>query len=271
MDIKTIGVIGAGQMGAGIAQVFAVAGFDIILNDISNDACEKGVATITKSLTKFAEKGKISKEDAEKAIARIQRSSHFNDLKSAQCVIEAATENVKIKHGETILASNTSSISITDLAAQTDRPNKVIGMHFMNPVPIMVCVEVIRGESTNEPTFVAIRDLIKTLGKTMVVSKDRAGFIVNRILMPMINEAALAFGEEIASREDIDTAMKLSCGFPMGPLTLADFIGLDTCLSILEVMHRDLKDDKYKPAAILQQYVKEGRLGRKRKRGFYDY
>ncbi len=279
--MHTIGVTGAGQMGSGIAQVCAQAGLNVRLHDVMPAALERAMRGIEKSLTKLAEKGKLQGTPTE-ILARFTTTVQLEDLHDVDCAIEAVPEDVKLKSlvfstldgilkPDAILASNTSSIAITSLANVTKRPARVIGVHFMNPVPIMACVEVIRSESTSEETFQAVQGLIERLGKTMVVSKDRAGFIVNRILMPMINEAAYALQEGLATRDDIDTAMRLSCNFPMGPLTLADFIGLDTVVSILEVMHEGLHDDRYGPCPLLKDYVAKGWTGKKAGRGFYEY
>lgn len=279
---QKIGIIGAGQMGSGIAQVFAQAGFHVVLQDMNELGLQKASLGMRKSLEKFAAKGKISPADVESIVGRLKITMNLADLADADVVIEAVTEDLKVKSQVfksldailktgAILASNTSSIAIAKLADVTKRPGQVIGMHFMNPVPLMPCVEVIVADSTNDATFNTIKDLIAKLGKTMVVSKDRAGFIVNRILMPMINEAAYAVQEKLASVQDIDTAMKLSCNFPMGPLTLADFIGLDTVVNILNVMQDGLADPKFKPCPLLVEYVEKGWMGRKSGKGFYQY
>ncbi len=279
---QKIGIIGAGQMGAGIAQVFAQSGFHVVLQDVNEVGLHKAIGGIKSSLEKFAAKGKISTGDVSSIMDLIQITPSLEDLKDVDVVIEAVTEDLKVKSQvfksldqilktTAILASNTSSIAIAKLAEMTKRPGQVIGMHFMNPVPLMPCVEVIVADGTNDATFNTIKDLIAKLGKTMVVSKDRAGFIVNRILMPMINEAAYAVQEKLASVQDVDTAMKLSCNFPMGPLTLADFIGLDTVVNILNVMQEGLVDPKFKPCPLLTEYVQNGWLGRKSGKGFYQY
>ena len=299
-NISTIGVIGAGQMGAGIAHVAALSGYNVVLTDLNNEALEKGLAGIESnmrrglsSLNKKLAKGRISAEDhatatAElevqipAALARISTSTELSSHAQAQLVIEAATENVELKCSifrqlsalcdpETILATNTSSISITLIAAQTARPDRVMGMHFMNPVPVMKLVELIRGLATSDETYNAVDELAQAMGKTTVEGRDMPGFIVNRILMPYINEAAQALYEGVGSVEDIDTAMKLGTNVPMGPFTLADFIGLDTCLAIMEVLHDGFKDSKYRPSPLLRKYVEAGWLGRKVKRGFYSY
>lgn len=279
--INTIGVTGAGQMGAGIAQVFAQAGVRVVLHDVAPAALERAVGGMTKSLAKLHEKGKLPEGPAV-VQARLTTTTQLGDFAAADFVVEAAPEQVALKtkifaeldrvlRADVTIASNTSSIAIAVLAAATQRPAQVIGMHFMNPVPLMPCVEVIRAATTGEAAFAAVRELVQRVGKTMVVSRDRPGFIVNRILMPMINEAAYALQEELATREDIDTAMKLSCNFPMGPLTLADFIGLDTVVAILGVMHDGLKDPKYAPCPLLNDYVAKGWTGKKAGRGFYSY
>ena len=281
-QIETIGVVGAGQMGNGIAQVAAVSGYDVVMTDISAAALERGMGTIRKSLGKLTQKEKISAQDAEAALARIKTSTALGDVGAAQLVVEAATENVELKlkifgdlaaacGEETILASNTSSISITRIAAVTARPDNVIGMHFMNPVPLMKLVELIRGLATSDATHAATAAAAERMGKTTIVAQDYPGFIVNRVLMPYINEAVQTLMEGIGSVEDIDTAMKLGTNVPMGPLTLADFIGLDTCLAIMEVLHTGLGDSKYRPSPLLRKYVDAGWLGRKSSRGFYDY
>ncbi len=283
MEIHTIGVIGAGQMGHGIAQVAAVAGYEVILQDISADAVQAGVQGVRGSLARLVRKERTTEEAADAAMARIRTSTEMAPLADAELIIEAATERVELKHRifenlaavaapEAILASNTSSISITGIAARTQRPDLVVGMHFMNPVPVMKLVELIRGLATSDETYEAVRVAAERMGKTTVLGRDMPGFIVNRVLMPYINEAVQALYEGIATVEDIDTAMKLGTNVPMGPLTLADFIGLDTCLSIMEVLHDGMGgDSKYRPCPLLRKYVEAGWLGRKSKRGFYDY
>jgi 3-hydroxybutyryl-CoA dehydrogenase len=283
MEIARIGVVGAGQMGNGIAQVAAAAGYQVVLHDVSGAALDRGLATIEKSLGKLVEKGKILPADAEAARGRIVRAPEMSALESVDLAIEAATENVDLKYkifesltktvkGGSLLATNTSSISITAIAAHTDRPDKVVGMHFMNPVPLMQLVELIRGLATTDETFEAVRAAAVKMGKTTVEGRDMPGFIVNRILMPYINEAVYALYEGIGTVEDIDTAMKLGTNVPMGPLTLADFIGLDTCLAIMEVLHHGMGgDSKYRPCPLLRKYVEAGWLGKKSGRGFYPY
>jgi 3-hydroxybutyryl-CoA dehydrogenase len=279
---ETLGIVGAGQMGSGIAQVAAQAGCTVLLTDVALSLAEKGRAGIDKILGKQVEKGKMKEEERRVLLERIHPVEGLGKLEAAEMVIEAATENQELKkkmfqeldgilRPGAILASNTSSISLTLLGAQTRRPEKVIGMHFMNPVPLMTLVEIVRGIATDEPTYQTTVELAKRLGKTCVTSKDMPGFIVNRVLMPLINEAVYALNEGMASVEDIDTAVKLGLNHPMGPLTLADLIGLDTCLFIMEVLHRELGEDKYRPCALLRQYVAAGWLGRKSGRGFYDY
>ncbi len=269
-------------MGSGIAQVFAQSGFQVLLQDVNEMGLHKAIHGIRHSLEKFAAKGRITAADVESIMGRLKTTSQLSDFADVDLAIEAVTEDFKVKSQvfktldqtmktSALLASNTSSIAIGKLAELTKRPGQVIGMHFMNPVPLMPCVEVIVAAGTNDATFNAIKGLIEKLGKTLVVSKDRAGFIVNRILMPMINEAASAVQEKLASVQDIDTAMKLSCNFPMGPLTLADFIGLDTVVSILNVMQEGLVDPKFKPCPLLVEYVQKGWLGRKSGKGFYQY
>lgn len=279
--IKSIAVLGAGQMGSGIAQVCAQAGYTVIVIDISSDQRDKSLNSISKSLDKLVSKSLVSAEDQKATLARL---SFAEALPSGDfdLLIEAVTENIALKSQllaeasqklkpEAIIASNTSSISLTQLAVRTNRPDKVIGMHFMNPVPLMKLVEVIRSLTTSDETFSAIAGVIETIGKSIVVSQDAPGFIVNRILMPMINEAIFTLHEGIATAEDIDTAMKLGTNQPMGPLALADLIGLDTCLSIMQVLYDGFNDSKYRPCPLLKNYVAAGWLGRKSGRGFYCY
>jgi 3-hydroxybutyryl-CoA dehydrogenase len=281
-EITHIGVLGAGQMGAGIAQTAAQAGYKVLLADQSLEHAQKGLAKIGAQLKKLVEKGKLTEAEMQNTLAAIQPSGNLKDLGRAQLVVEAVTENPTLKNQifrnldeacapGAILATNTSSISVTAIAAQTKRPEKVVGMHFMNPVPVMKLVEGIRGLQTSDETFRATREVAEKMGKTFIEAKDQPGFAVNRILMPMINEAVTALHEGIASVEDIDTAMKLGTNQPMGPLTLADFIGLDTCLAIMEVLHHGLGDSKYRPSPLLRQYVAAGWLGKKTGRGFYKY
>lgn len=282
MDIQQILVVGAGQMGAGIAQVAAQSGLTVTLVDVSADAAEKGKAKIAGLLEKAVQKGKLSAEDRDATLARITAASTLDAGKGAQFAVEAIVENEGAKKElfqkldallspEAILASNTSSIPITRLAASTKRPAQVIGMHFFNPVPVMGLVEVIRGAQTSDATAQAVEALAQKLGKKTVAARDFPGFIVNRILIPMLNEACFALGEGVGNAKDIDQAMKLGCNMPMGPLELADFIGLDTCLAIAEVLHRGFGDSKYRPAPLLRQYVDAGWLGRKTGRGFHQY
>ena len=276
-------IVGAGQMGNGIAQVAAQFGFDVIMSDISAQALEKGMSTITSSCDRMIKKGTMNEEQKKTLLGHIKTAEGMQALKTCDVIIEAATENVDLKlkifkeldqiaKPEALLCSNTSSISITKIAGVTKRPDKVAGMHFMNPVPLMKLVEGIRGLQTSNETFTAVRELAEKMDKTFVEStKDMPGFIVNRILMPMINEAVYTLHEGIASVESIDSAMKLGTNQPMGPLTLADFIGLDTCLAIMNVLHEGLGDSKYRPCPLLMKYVEAGWLGRKTKRGFYTY
>jgi 3-hydroxybutyryl-CoA dehydrogenase len=281
-SISTVGVVGAGQMGQGIAQVAATSGFAVVLTDLSEDSLTNARAATQRSLDRLVAKERIAAELRDAALSRITTTTSLNDLAECDLVIEAIVENVAIKKDifktlddllpeHAILASNTSSISITELAAATARPDRFIGMHFMNPVPIMKLVEVIRGLATSEETAQTIDAVASRMGKTTVFSEDSPGFLVNRILMPMINEAVFALHEGVGTAEDIDTAMKLGTNQPMGPLTLADFIGLDTCLAIMEVLHTNLGDSKYRPCPLLRNYVAAGWLGRKSGRGFYTY
>jgi 3-hydroxybutyryl-CoA dehydrogenase len=280
--IQKIGVLGSGQMGGGIAQTAAQAGYEVLLADISVEAAEKGKGKIAAQLKKLVEKGKMTEGETQALLSRVRPIGKLSDLGSADLVVEAVTEKPDLKFQifrqldeacskHTLLASNTSSISITMIAAQTKRPEQVVGMHFMNPVPIMKLVEGIRGIQTSDETFKSVRAVAEKMGKTFIEAKDFPGFAVNRILMPMINEAVTALHEGVASIEDIDAAMKLGTNQPMGPLTLADFIGLDTCLAIMEVLHDGLGDSKYRPSPLLKQYVAAGWLGKKTGRGFYRY
>jgi 3-hydroxybutyryl-CoA dehydrogenase len=279
-EIKTIGVVGAGQMGAGIAQVCAQAGMRVLLVDIDQNAIERGLHKISRSLDKLMQKGSLTQADGVATIGRISGSTKLATLAEADYVIEAASEREDLKkhifvevdgvaRDGVILASNTSSIPITRLASATKRPDKFIGMHFMNPVPVMKLVEIIPGLQTSEITLQETRTLAERLGKKTIKSDDQPGFIVNRILMPMINEAIVALQEGLGTPEDIDSGMRLGTNHPMGPLELADFIGLDTCLAIMEMLHRGLGEDKYRPAPLLRRYVDAGWLGNKTKRGFY--
>ncbi|MDA8442627.1 MAG: 3-hydroxybutyryl-CoA dehydrogenase [Peptococcaceae bacterium] len=280
--MKTIMVIGAGQMGGGIAQVAAQAGYDVLLNDIKTEFVEKGLGVIGKNLSRSVEKGKISAEIREQILARIQPSLSLQDALKADVVIEAAVENMEIKRKifteldavcpeHTILASNTSSLPITEIAACTKRPEQVIGMHFMNPVPIMKLVEIIRGLATTDEVYREIEAMTLQMEKTPVEVNDAPGFVSNRVLLPMINEAIYAVYEGVATPEAVDKVMQLGMNHPMGPLALADLIGLDTCLSIMEVLHSGFSDSKYRPCPLLRKYVKAGWLGRKTGRGFYTY
>ncbi len=280
--IRTIGVLGAGQMGIGIAQTAAQTGFEVYVADQNLAFVEKAKAKLAAQLKKLVEKAKITEADAQKTLNLIHPVASLQDLGKCDLIIEAATENVELKFSlfrhldeaslpHTLLATNTSSISITAIAAQTKRPDKVAGLHFMNPVPIMKLVEGIRGLQTSDDTFKTMRAVAEQMGKTFIEAKDMPGFAVNRILMPMINEAVTALHEGVASVEDLDNAMKLGTNQPMGPLTLADFIGLDTCLAIMNVLHNGLGDSKYRPCPLLKNYVAAGWLGRKSGRGFYRY
>ena len=282
MDIKIFGVIGAGQMGNGIAQVAAASGLTVIMNDIAEEFVDKGLANISKVLGRAVDKGKITSEEKDAVLARIKKSTDINDMAEADFVVEAATEREDLKFGifknldavcppHAILSTNTSSIPIGRIAAQTGRPDKVIGMHFMNPVPVMKLVEVIRGIATSDETFKATWDLAKAFGKTPAEANDYPGFIANRILLPMINEAVYCLYHNVGTKEDIDTVMKLGMNHPMGPLALADLIGLDTCLAIMETLYEGFKDSKYRPCPLLRKYVEAGWLGRKTGKGFYDY
>ncbi|ATX66842.1 3-hydroxybutyryl-CoA dehydrogenase [Roseinatronobacter bogoriensis] len=282
MDIKTVGVVGAGQMGSGIAHVFALAGYDVLLNDISEDALRKAVDLIDRNIGRQVSRGKVSAEDKDAAMARIRTTTKLPDLGPSDLIIEAATERETVKQAifedllphiqpHTILTSNTSSISITRLASRTDRPERFMGFHFMNPVPVMQLVELIRGIATDEATYKTLHAVVEKLGKTSASAEDFPAFIVNRILMPMINEAVYTLYEGVGSVKSIDESLKLGANHPMGPLELADFIGLDTCLAIMNVLHDGLADTKYRPCPLLTKYVEAGWLGRKTERGFYDY
>jgi 3-hydroxybutyryl-CoA dehydrogenase len=282
MEIKTFGVVGAGQMGSGIAQVAAMSGLEVIMNDIKDEFVERGLKNITKILTKNVEKAKMTQDEKDGVLSRIKLSTSLKDMAPVDFVVEAASENESIKFGvfreldtvcraEVILASNTSSIPIGRIAAQTKRPEKVIGMHFMNPVPVMKLVEVIRGIATSDETFKITWDLSLKFGKTPALANDFPGFISNRVLMPMINEAVYTLYHGVGTPEDIDTVMRLGMNHPMGPLALADLIGLDTCLAIMEVLYNGFCDSKYRPCPLLRKYVEAGWLGRKVGRGFYTY
>ncbi|PJK31241.1 3-hydroxybutyryl-CoA dehydrogenase [Minwuia thermotolerans] len=281
-SIRSIGIIGAGQMGNGIAHVCALAGYDVILNDIDQGRLDAALKTIEGNLARQAARNKISDVDRADTLARIRPTLELAEVGKADLVIEAATEDEALKKSifqkltehlgpETLIASNTSSISITRLASITDRPERFMGMHFMNPVPMMKLVELIRGIATEDTTFNAVREVVKNLGKTSTAAEDFPAFIVNRILLPMINEAVYTLYEGVGSVDAIDTAMKLGANHPMGPLELADFIGLDTCLSVMQVLYDGLADTKYRPCPLLVKYVEAGWLGRKANRGFYDY
>ena len=282
VNIQNVGVIGAGQMGNGIAHVCALAGFSVMLNDVSPDRIKASLATINGNMTRQVSKKLISEDDRKRALALIKPAEKYDDLVGCDIVIETATEKEEVKRKifadlcaslkpEAIVATNTSSISITRLASSTDRPERFIGIHFMNPVPLMELVELIRGIATDDATFESSKIFVKKLGKTIAVSEDFPAFIVNRILLPMINEAIYTLYEGVGNVEAIDTAMRLGAHHPMGPLALADFIGLDTCLSVMQVLHEGLADSKYRPCPLLVKYVEAGWLGRKAQRGFYDY
>ena len=282
MTIQTVGIIGAGTMGNGIAQACAVSGINVVMVDISDAAVQKGLATVSGSLDRLIKKEKMSEADKAAALARIKTSTSYDDLKAAQIVIEAATENHELKvkilkqvdaivAPEVIIASNTSSISITQLAAATSRADRFIGMHFFNPVPMMALVEIIRGLQTSDATHDAVKTLSERLGKSPITVKNAPGFVVNRILVPMINEAFFVLAEGLATPEDIDAGMKLGCNQPIGPLALADMIGLDVCLAVMNVYLTEFGDSKYRPCPLLKEYVAAGRLGRKTGRGVYSY
>ena len=282
MTIQKVLVIGAGQMGSGIAQVCAQAGFDVKLNDMKEEYFQRGLANITKNLSRNVEKGRMTDEEKSQVLSRITKSLDLNDASDVDLVIEAAVENMEIKQKifkqldeitpkHAILASNTSSLPITEIAAATNRPAQVIGMHFMNPVPVMKLVEIIRGLATTDDVYTSIEEMTKKLGKVPVEVNDFPGFVSNRILMPMINEAIYTLYEGVATKEAIDDVMKLGMNHPMGPLQLADFIGLDTCLYIMEILHEGFGDSKYRPCPLLRKYVKAGWLGKKTGRGFYEY
>ena len=282
MSIKTVGIVGAGQMGNGIAHVFALAGYDVVMSDISQEALDKAVALIDRNLERQVSREKISAAEKAAALGRITTTLKLSDVAQTDLVIEAATERETVKQAifedllphlkpDTILTSNTSSISITRLASRTDRPEKFMGFHFMNPVPVMQLVELIRGIATDEPTYKALVEVVEKIGKTAASAEDFPAFIVNRILMPMINEAVYTLYEGVGNVKSIDESLKLGANHPMGPLELADFIGLDTCLAIMNVLHEGLADTKYRPCPLLTKYVEAGWLGRKTQRGFYDY
>ncbi len=282
MSITTVGIVGAGTMGNGIAQACAVKGIDVVMVDIAQAAVDKGIATVGKSLDRLLQKEKITEADRDAALGRIKGSTSYDDLKKAQLVIEAATENHELKNKilkqldelldpEVIIATNTSSISITQLAAVTKRPDKFVGMHFFNPVPMMALVEIIRGLQTSDATHDAVKALAEALGKSPITVKNAPGFVVNRILVPMINEAFFVLAEGLATPEDIDAGMKLGCNQPIGPLALADMIGLDVCLAVMDVYLTEFGDSKYRPCPLLKEMVAAGRLGRKTGQGVYSY
>ncbi|ODS93478.1 MAG: 3-hydroxybutyryl-CoA dehydrogenase [Comamonas sp. SCN 65-56] len=282
MNINTVGIIGAGTMGNGIAQACAVSGIQVVMIDIAQAAVDKGLATVAKSLDRLIAKEKITEADKAAALVRIKGSTSYDDLKGAELVIEAATENHELKNKilkqldallapEVLIATNTSSISITQLAAVTQRPERFVGMHFFNPVPMMALVEIIRGLQTSDATHDAVKDLALRLGKSPITVKNAPGFVVNRILVPMINEAFFVLAEGLATPEDIDAGMRLGCNHPIGPLALADMVGLDVCLAVMEVYLEQFGDSKYRPCPLLREYVAAGHLGRKTGRGVYTY
>ena len=282
MTVQSVGVVGAGQMGNGIAHVFALAGYDVLLNDIAQTSLDKALATIDRNIERQVSRGKVTADEKAAALSRIRTTLKLADLGATDLIIEAATERETVNQAifedllphlkpHTILTSNTSSISITRLASRTDRPEKFMGFHFMNPVPVMQLVELIRGIATDQETWDTLHDVVRKLGKTAASAEDFPAFIVNRILMPMINEAVYTLYEGVGSVKSIDESLKLGANHPMGPLELADFIGLDTCLAIMNVLHDGLADTKYRPCPLLTKYVEAGWLGRKTQRGFYDY
>jgi len=282
MTIERVGIIGAGQMGTGIAHVLALAGYDVVLDDVNKDALGKALDRIEKNMQRQAAKGIIANDTIKPALTRIRTTQSFDDLKDRELVIEAATEDENIKkkifhdlsgrlNDKAMIATNTSSISVTRLAASTDRPERFIGLHFMNPVPLMQLVEVIRGIATDDSTFQAALEIVRKVGKTAAYAEDFPAFIVNRIIMPMINEAVYTLYEGVGNVDAIDTAMRLGANHPMGPLQLADFIGLDTCLAVMQVLYEGLADSKYRPCPLMVKYVEAGWLGKKTGRGFYDY